>query len=366
MKVTAIILITLSACALRHTTTLEEQQSTAAPPSLALGRVVQSMDPRIWVIHQDRNGAYWFGSNGNGVYRYDGQRLIQFTTKDGLAGHQVRDIEEDTAGNVFISTTKGISRFDGEQLTKLELVESQAGHNGWVLDPDDVWIVFDPGSYGVVRYDGKKLYHLKLPKSPTEDEHRDRFADAPGFFSPSSIYSIYRDRRGHLWFGTAALGICRFDGETHSWMYEEQLTTTPSGGAFGIRCVYEDSSGDYWICNTRHRFQMSREAKLKDGYRHIQYQKKRGLPDAESDTGKNFTFYPSMTEDAAGALWMACGSRVLKHSGNEVSHYHLVDGAYAACIYHDRDGKIWVTTIEHGVYVFENGRFESFRLPGDS
>ena len=332
------------------------------PPELAgsPGQVVAEVDPRIWDIHQDRNGDYWFGSNGNGVYQYDGQRITHYTEADGLSGHQVRAIEEDSKGNVFISTNGGVSKFDGKKFTTLEVVKASTTKEGWVLNPNDVWIVFDPGEHGPFRYDGEKLYQLKLSKSPTEDAHRARFPDAT--FSPSGVYSSYKDRRGHLWFGTAGVGLCRYDGQSLSWMYEEHLTTTPSGGAFGIRSIYEDRAGDFWICNTRHRFAVSLEVTRKNRYNLINYERKEGLPGAKSDTDKNFSFYPSMTEDDTGALWMVCGSDgVLKYDGDDVTRYAIVDGAYAMTIYCDQASKLWIGTLEHGIYTFEGTRFEPFK-----
>jgi ligand-binding sensor domain-containing protein len=333
---------------------LSEQSS-----ALAVGQVVGEIDPRIWCINQDRNGNHWFGSNGSGVYRYDGQRIIQFTRVDGLSGDQVRDIEEDTEGNVFISTTDGVTKFDGKRLTPLEIVEVPLAGEGWVLNPDDVWLVVDPSNYGTYRYDGERLYHLNLTESPAEEAHRARNPDTS--FSPSGVYSIYKDRRGHLWFGTAGVGLCRFDGLQLSWMYEERLTTTPGGGAFGIRSIYEDRAGDFWVCNTRQRFEVLSEVTLEDGHRLIKYEEMEGLPDTQSDTGRNFSYYLSMTEDDAGALWMACGDDgVWKYDGQNVTRHPLGDGAYAICIYCDHKGKLWVGTVEHGVYTFEGESFELF------
>ena len=86
------------------------------------------------------------------------------------------------------------------------------------------------------------------------------------------------------------------------------------------------------------------------------------MPDAQSDTDKNFNYYPSMTEDDAGALWMACGSDgVLKYDGKNVTRYPVGDGAYVLSIYCDHEGKLWIGTVEHGVYTFEGGRFEPFK-----
>ena len=259
----SLIVLAVAAC-----TSAEGLPPNSTPPAArssvpATGQVVAKIDPRIWCIHQDRNGDYWFGSNGNGVYRYDGQRVTHYTRADGLSGDQVRDIEEDTEGNVFISTTDGVTKFDGKRFTPLELVEAPHTGEGWVLDPDDVWLVLGPGNHGPCRYDGERLYHLKLSKSPAEDAYRAKYPDAA--FSPSGVYSIYKDRRGHMWFGTAAVGLCRYDGQVLSWMYEERLTTTPSGGAFGIRPVYQGRAGDFWIWNTRQRLEVLPEATSEGG-----------------------------------------------------------------------------------------------------
>lgn len=315
------------------------------------------MDPRIWRIHQDRGGSYWFGSNGNGVYRYKGRTITQYTQAHGLLGGEVRDIKEHTDGNVLVSTNQGVSKFDGKRFRALKMIDVPASKTGWVLDPKDVWIVFDPGSDGVCRYDGETLYRLRLPTSPAEDAHRAKYPDST--FSLSGVYSIHRDRRGHLWFGTASVGLCRYDGESWSWLYEERLTTTPSGGAFGVRSVYADRAGHLWVCNTRQRFKVARESKVQGEFRLLEYTKEPGLPEAHADTAKNFSYYHAMVEDAAGSLWMACGDDgVWKYDGKAVTRYSLGKGAYAVSIYRDRGGKLWVGTLQHGIYTFGGDRFE--------
>ena len=144
-------------------------------------------------------------------------------------------------------------------------------------------------------------------------------------------------------------------------MYEEHLTTTPGGGAFGIRSIYEDRAGHFWICNTRHRFKVSPEPVLTGGHSLIKYEKETGLPDALLDADRNFNYYPSITEDEAGALWMACGSDgIWKYDGESVTRYALGDGAYALVIYRDNIGMLWVGTVEHGLFVFNGSGFELF------
>ncbi len=362
MNSASLALLALTAAAPFRGPELRESASTSQEAGTSTGRAVAEIDPRIWVVRQVRNGDYWFGSNGNGVYRYDGRRVTQFTDADGLSGLQVRDIQDHVGGHVLVSTNGGISRFDGERFADVEITDPLSGEEGGELSPDDAWIVFHGGASWPARYDGEKLHRLALPESPAADVFRGRVPDAG--FSPSGVYSIYEDRRGHLWFGTAAAGLCRYDGRSFSWMYEEALTTTPSGGEFGIRSIYEDRAGDFWICNTRQRFAIAPEPRRVDGADLLQYEKKEGLPGARADTDPNFAFYASMTEDPEGALWMACGSRgVWRYDGEVVTRYPVGDGAYVLSIHCDRDGNLWVGSLEHGIHRFDGERFQPFEVP---
>ena len=360
MKLLLVNALSLSACTPAEDVSPGPSAQESVP---AAGQVVAEIDRRILCIHQDRRGDHWFGSNGNGVYRYDGQRVIHYSRADGLGGDQVRDLAEDNEGNVFISTNDAVTKFDGTDFETLELVEAPADGSAWTLDPDDVWLVFNPGRYGPCRYDGNHLYHLPLSRSPVEDE---RSRPPRRQFTPAGVYSIYRDRGGHLWFGTAGVGVCRYDGQGLSWLYEERLTSTPGGGDFGIRCVYEDRSGHHWICNTRQRFEIRSEATFQDGHHMVEYATKEGLPDAQTDSARNFEYFSSMTEDHDGTIWMACGDTgVWRYDGDAVTKYLVGDGAYTTAIYCDRDGRLWVGTLEHGLFTFEGEGFEPF-TPGES
>ncbi|QDU68989.1 ligand-binding sensor domain-containing protein [Engelhardtia mirabilis] len=339
-----------------------QEPAEAAPPEVdpPSGRVVTEIDPRIWCVFEAQNGDLWLGSNGDGVYRYDGERAIHYTEADGLVGSQVRDIEQHVSGDVLVSTTGGVARFDGTRWSALAVEEPPEG-GGWLLDENDTWLVVDPGHGGPCRYDGQHLYRLELPPGPRPAEPPDSNAS----FAPDGVYTIHRDRRGHLWFGTAVAGLSRFDGEKLAWMYEERLTTTPTGGAFGIRSIHEDRAGRFWICNTRQSFRVAPESRREGGFETLQYERSAGLPGADSDAAPNFTYFPSVTETDDGTLWFACGAGgVWRHDGESVTHFALGDEAYALSILGARDGKLWVGTLTQGVYVFDGERFAPLELDG--
>lgn len=326
------------------------------------GREIVEIDSRIWRVHQAQNGDHWFGSNGNGLYKYDGKRVTHYTEADGLVGLQVRDIKEDKRGNLFVSTTAAVNKFDGRKWTELK-IELPLNSDGWELNPDDVWIVAHHTHGGLCRYDGEKLISLELSTSPWINVKLAKNPDAN--FSVDGLYTIYKDRRGHIWFGTGDVGLCRYDGKSLSWMYEERLTTTPRGGSFGIRSIYEDRAGGFWICNTRQRFEVSSEVRLEEGYSRLDYKKQVGLPEAQSDADDNFAYYMAITEDDSGSLWMACGNNeVWKFDGDQITRFPLVDGAYAISILCDREGKLWVGTLDHGIFTFAGKSFEPFKPQG--
>jgi len=41
---------------------------------------------------QDKTGNLWFGTTGDGVYRFDGKLFTNFTMKDGLDTNQIQCI----------------------------------------------------------------------------------------------------------------------------------------------------------------------------------------------------------------------------------------------------------------------------------
>lgn len=125
-----------------------------------IGKKVTELDSQIWEVYQDTKGDFWFGSNGNGIYHFDGKTLKQITTNDGLIHNQVRGIQEDRKGNIYIETPRGVSKFDGTKLTTLKVVKSP--NSKWKNEPTDLWFN-GIGDY-LYRFDGEWLHDLSLPE----------------------------------------------------------------------------------------------------------------------------------------------------------------------------------------------------------
>ena len=175
--------------------------------------------------------------------------------------------------------------------------------------------------------------------------------------SQNTITGIVQDHQGYMWFGTSSLGVCRYDGANLSWHYEEQLQTTPNGGDFGTRAIFEDKNGKFWINNTRFRYVVETY-----GNKPITIKKENGIGYLNKTNKMEFPFFLSVTEDNKGNLWMATyEDGVYKYNGKELIHYPIKEGetdVLLFTIYKDNKGVLWLGTHNAGVYKFTGKTFK--------
>lgn len=339
-------------------------------PAVVKGEVVSELDKAIWRVHQAKNGDYWFGSKERGVYRYDGKTLVNFTTKDGLNYDPVGGIQEDKAGNIYFPTTvvpdadrrkfkQGVSRFDGKAFSPLAVPEKVAPADAWKLQPDDLWFRGAQDTGTVFRYDGKTLHLLELPTTKEGDavlaeSPRSKYPNIN--FSPYDTYVNFKDSKGHIWFGTGGLGVCRYDGKSFAWLPESELRN----GSFGTRSIVEDKDGKFWFCDSLHRYTVDLGDKAGPSFK-----KEDGIRDAKDKTKPRIEGIMSAVVDNAGELWMATyGTGVWRYDGKDATRYPVKDGDKDITLYtisKDNQGVLWLGTHTAGAYKFNGKAFEKFK-----
>ena len=70
---------------------------------------------------QDKVGNLWFGTTGEGLYKYNGESFIQYTSADGLNSNHIWCILEDTSGKIWIGTSAGIYLNESSELNNERL-----------------------------------------------------------------------------------------------------------------------------------------------------------------------------------------------------------------------------------------------------
>ena len=311
------------------------------------GDTVTALGNSIMVIHQDKKNRYWFGSWETGVYMYDGKTLVNYTTKHGLLSNRIDEIKEDTFGNIYFSSanaTSSISKFNGNEFTILKAVPSE----NWKLDASDMWFKYSyENTRKVYRYDGTTLYELQLP-------------NPPNLSNPFDVYSIYKDQKGNIWFGTNPVGVCRYDGKSFDWITEEDVTEFRNEGANGVRSITEDQNGDFWF-NTEFRYSVYDSTTLKSNTFYTRHPSIGGL-DGKKDS--NLDEYLSTVRDNNNNLWFVTyRDGVWKYDGTNITHYTVQDDSKSITlfsIYKDNNGNLWLGTHENGAYKFNGTTFVKF------
>lgn len=314
------------------------------------GDPVNELGSSIMVVYQDKKYVYWFGSWETGVYRYDGMTLMNYTTRHGLLNNRIDEIKEDKWGNIYFSSanaTSEISKFNGKTFATLKAVPSE----NWKLESTDIWFKYSYGNTGkVYRFDGITLFELQFP-------------NPPNLSNPFDIYSIYKDSKGKLWFGTNPVGVCRYDGKSFEWITEEDVTEFRNEGANGVRSITEDKNGDFWF-NTEYRYSIYDSTSTTNNNKIYTRHESIGGLDGKKDS--NLDEYLSTVRDNNDNLWFVTyRDGVWKYDGNNITHYVVQDNSKDITlfsIYKDNKGDLWLGTHENGAYRFNGQTFERFKL----
>ena len=287
-------------------------------------------------IFQDSKGHFWFGSNGDGIYRYDGKTLEVFSTEEGLAGSQVTGILEDRNGHIWISTDGGVSRYDGRSFTNYTTKDGLSSNGCWSIFEARDGTIWVGTAAGPSRFDGKapdqsgrgRFIPLALPTGNV-DQH------ARGYWTAC----ITQDRKGDLWFATREAGAFKYDGRSF-----QRLNKANGLDDDELACILVDSKDRVWIST------MFGGLVMYDG------RVVKRLP-APNDIGNQEIW--TVIEDRQGNIWFSAeGYGVYRFDGTSLSNFSEKQGLGVRAvqsIHQDRGGRLWF-----------GGGGGLYRLEGDS
>jgi ligand-binding sensor domain-containing protein len=164
-------------------------------------------DTKDWVtsIAEDSHGNIWFGRDGYGASRFDGDSTVHFTVKDGLNSNNVQAIANDIDGNIWIGTRVsekdnpdtnkrfgqgGLNRYDGNQFIQFPQIEGLNENDVYGIYNDNsnnIWI--STISNGVYKYSNNEFVNYAVP---------------------TSIMTFLKDQEGNIWLGCAG-GLYKID-----------------------------------------------------------------------------------------------------------------------------------------------------------
>lgn len=303
---------------------------------------------------EDKEGNLWFGTTGEGVYRYDGKQFTQFTVKDGVSSNVVYAMLQDKDGTIWFGTDNGICRYKGGNITvvPINLVSNLLSPGTVPSSPsekNEVWSILQDKT-GKMWFGTNKGVYCYNGRAFT------RFLDNDGVINSSGLHlkmvdHMLEDKNGHIWFASGMPpgmeGLCRYDGKS--------LVQFNPGGEKWIRYILEDRSGAIWM-----------------GGRHYGVWRYDGKDFTRFLEGENISC--AALQDKDGNVWLGGGENgnglgrtgtgmVWRYDGKSLSSFTTKDGLgdYSVwCMIEDRAGNIWIGTRNTDLYRYDGKSFTRF------
>ncbi len=289
----------------------------------------------ITCIKEDKNGALWIGTYGDGAYEYINNKFLRIDFNAELYKQTVLDIYFDNHDNVWFATlSSGIAQYNTLAKTFNWLSENEGLSNNHVQSivqdkSGNYW--FGTSGGGVCNYFGKQFTNY------------DKSSGLGGSF----IYSIFRDSKQRLWIGTSDKGLSVFDSARFF-----NYNTANGFANVKVKAINEDRDGNIYIGTDGEGVFVFDGAEFKP---------------FEGLTKK---YIRAIEKDKAGDLYIAtAGTGLYKLSIDQgkttLQNFTTADGLMhnrLTCLHYDKQERLWYGTENNGIGFLMNDVVQKNRL----
>ena len=401
IKLILVLSTMVFACCFNHVTVFAENHEAEEYERDYFSRVLDSEDgmegTAVNCVCPDSEGFLWFGGY-TGLYRYDGYEFKKYLLDERAV--PVNDVVQDELGNLWIGTNgEGVYRFDGDTFTEYKLNEDACGAsmiNKMYLDSDGrVWVgtkaglfFIDPGedeteakeykqftgtiirdigenSSGeiiIVRKTGE-VYLMKgetvkqLNLSLTEDEGVPRCCsigkNGSFYIGTSGNVILQVSDNGEITDRIRSDSLSSFNNISeicgnNFWvcsdtgvgvLVDNQISAIRTPVADSVEETCQDYQGNYWFVSSR-----------------------QGILQLYKNQFSNLENYWRMDQTVnsiqcyQGKIYVGCDDGLYCFCGQK----RVKDNLTAACgnkrirqIYQDKEGKLWISTYQNGIWVMD-------------
>lgn len=282
----------------------------------------------VRAMYQDKKGNYWFGTNTNGIIRYDGDTLENVTIEQKQKWTSVREIVEDKLGNIWFATSSGLVKYDGEKFAVFSTEAGLQNEEIWGLTIDKNGLIWVGSVGGVSHFDGKKFTPFLLPETKVENQQ--------AMLSEKLVFKFIEDKNGTMWLVTDGNGIFKYKNGVFT-----HLTTKNGLTDNNTADILEDKQGNIWIGT------FNGGVSKYDGRIYTNFTKD-GI--IKGDETYNFC------EDKQGNIWFSAeGYGVYRYDGANFTQFTTQKGLttnVVQSIYEDNKGQLWFGTWQ-GICVYD-------------
>jgi len=332
------------------------------------------------------------------------------TTKDGLAGNDVRGITQDSKGFIWVATNNGLQKYDGYEFINYHHnpadSESISSDNLFSLSRDNqdaIWAIsflagfnrFDPVTNKCIKIselNDQSFRELFLPQAFCLDilgnmwliaakniacfKTTSRTLEFFGNLFPKSYDTYFLDAqydagKNQIWIADAKNGVCMYDLEKKIFFYRGN--NPDHLPIFDLPCkpirIQLDRDHNLWIHgNDGYLAKYCLATNAVNSY--YLYESPEGFTRIKSEEAKSLQtrlhhrpiYINAISSDAQGNVWFAAGTTGLLqyiHLKDSFSLIQSISGDANSlhynsdihCIFNDKQGNIWIGT-DKGINVF--------------
>ena len=327
----------------------------------------------IFCAFMDKSGNLWFGTAGEGVYRYDGESFTNYTTKDGLNSNGVSCIIQDKAGHILIGG-KGINRYDPDAIEAggksfIDITQNTvlSGSSIYTMLEDKqgrLWVSdYRDGSPRNAGYRGG-VYLYDRSAEQEGGESFTNFISIDGLKNDDGlglflVNEILEDPVGNIWFaGQDREGVVRYDGKSLMPFREEVGLSDDV-----YRSMFLDKKGTLWL-GTHGRGVLCSVPQEERKGKKILPGRKASFINISGNTGLKNSVVMSMIEDKNGDLWYCTdGQGVWRYDGTSFKNFTTEDGLINNSVFsviEDKEGNLWFGTRKVGLCRYDGKSFVHF------
>jgi signal transduction histidine kinase/ligand-binding sensor domain-containing protein len=179
---------------------------------------------QVSALFVDRENALWIGTEDQGIYRLNGDKVDRFSSADGLSSDSVTAFYEDSEGNIWIATTEGIDCFRN---VRVNTFSTRQGLSANLVDSvlaardGTIWI----GNHGALdSLRGDRLSSIHLTNGLLRQQ----------------VTSMLEDHSGRLWVGI----------EDRLYVYEngkfDPIRRNNTSAIGAVIAITEDRDNNIW------------------------------------------------------------------------------------------------------------------------
>lgn len=356
-------------------------------------------------IYIDKAGNYWVGTENRGLYLYNKLQnkfsKVRLAESDQDETTVVRDIEEDSEGNIWICSEIGIFILDPSTFKSVNIQHSLE-NSEYSLNDNATYCVFRSkedmmwiGTYfGGINYTNLSNFKGFFNIYPGDGENELR---------GKAVNKLYKDSSGILWIATEDGGVCTFNTETKEILKYYQHKGNDGLSSNNIHAICEDKNGNIWfghfmtgidIFNPKtNRFKnvsilpdvrysisensvysIYKDSKndiwvgTRQGAYKYDYQTEKLVPVNKKELSNLFIY--NILEDRSGNMWFCIrhGGIACLNTENKIITFYRQNEFLSTnkiiAVNEDSSGKIWFGTVDGGVNIYnpENDSFDHLSM----